>query len=317
MPAWTALKKQQEMQRDQRKFGWDDLFDLLQTAAGAYGTFQGVKQGRARTALSEDELAFRQDKETYDQGRDEIADLRQGRLDTLAQEKHEVGMQETGYYRRDPAEQGPMPADTQMTSGGWIRAPEPEYPEVPGSVHLGGGNYRTDESYLNDYERARMASMAREDAPATLTPWQRGERIEGGWVPEGQATTYDLDTQMPMREGQPRPVVGGLVAPPMPEGPVDPNPITFTGAQVVSLAAKAADPLAGGSAIYDEMGNAYSALSNLAGAGAGTTSGLTLTDILAGYPTITLTTADLNVLEQMLQRQGPAAVRAAIEQEFR
>lgn len=112
--AWRFRLAEEEEKR-RRKFGWDDLFDLLSTAASGYSAVAGIGEARKRTALAEEQFGYRQEQDVLDTER-------QARLDKLAAEKHDVTMGDAGYYRADPAMQGPMPADTQ-TVGDWTKMP--------------------------------------------------------------------------------------------------------------------------------------------------------------------------------------------------
>ncbi len=102
--------------REKRKFGWDDLFDLLNTAAGVYTGVKGIQEAGKRTTLAEEKFG-------YEQGQDTLAAERQAVLDARAGELHEAGMQESGYSRIDPAEQGPMPTDVRTVGDTWQKLP--------------------------------------------------------------------------------------------------------------------------------------------------------------------------------------------------
>ena len=107
----------EEEDRRRRKFGWDDLLGLLQTAAGIGTSIAGLKQSGERQALAQEQF-------DYGKGQDVLDAERQARLDARAQEQHETGMHDKGYFQPAPAMQGPMPATAQTTSTGMTRLPE-------------------------------------------------------------------------------------------------------------------------------------------------------------------------------------------------
>jgi len=107
----------EEEDRRRRKLGWDDLLGLLQTAAGIGTSIAGLKQSGERQALAQEQF-------DYGKGQDVLDAERQVGLDARAQEQHETGMHDKGYFQPAPAMQGPMPATAQTTSTGMTRLPE-------------------------------------------------------------------------------------------------------------------------------------------------------------------------------------------------
>jgi hypothetical protein len=222
----------EEEEKRRRKFGWDDLWDMLTTAAQGYSAVAGIGEARKRTALAQEQ----QDLATQGAGMNVLSEGREGVWNKLAET-----------YQGPPttAEIGEVPGPLGRQQ--FTETPPQEWPEVAGQTMVGGGkyvrNYPEDEPFIGphvappevagqkatwqDPESGRpyytREYPGEPDTPATLTPWQRGERIEGGWIPEEQIASYDLDTQMPLVDGQPRPAVAGLVAPPMPVPEEEPS----------------------------------------------------------------------------------------------
>ena len=60
MATWTAARQRE---RENKRFGWDDLFDLLNTAAGIYTGVQGVREAGKRTDIMGEQQAFNVQKE--------------------------------------------------------------------------------------------------------------------------------------------------------------------------------------------------------------------------------------------------------------
>lgn len=82
--AWRFQLAEEEEKR-RRKFGWDDLFDLLQTAAGGYAAVKGVQEAGKRTALAEEKFGYEQEQDVL--------------RETARQGTAMRGMEEAGYER--------------------------------------------------------------------------------------------------------------------------------------------------------------------------------------------------------------------------
>ena len=134
MPSWTVYKRQEE---ERKRFGWDDLFDLLNTAAGVYTGVKGIQEAGKRTALAQEQ----QDLATQSAGMDVLSEGREGVWNKLAEQFA-----------------GPPTAEQIGEVGGplgrqqFTEAPPQEWPEVPGQTHVGGGeyerNYPQDEPFI-------------------------------------------------------------------------------------------------------------------------------------------------------------------------
>lgn len=81
---WRFRLAEEEDKR-RRKFGWDDLFDLLQTAAGGYAAVKGVQEAGKRTALAEEKFGYEQEQDVL--------------RETARQGTAMRGMEEAGYER--------------------------------------------------------------------------------------------------------------------------------------------------------------------------------------------------------------------------
>ena len=215
----------EEEDRRRRKFGWDDLFDLLQTAAGGYAAVKGVQEAGKRTALAEEKFGYEQEQDVL--------------RETARQGTAMRGMEEAGYERvptltggyGDAAKAAQMGGDMgrvhpDLGDTAWRQPPEVDpmdktledrerlFEFLSGQLGEGQTLLPTTTGYRADW----MPGYGQEpDIPSPMSDRDRMGAIERGWSPESQATAYDLDTQMPLVDGQPRPVVGGLVAPPIPE----------------------------------------------------------------------------------------------------
>ncbi len=105
----------EEEDRRRRKFGWDDLFGLLQTAAGVYTGVKGVQEAGKRTDLATQQATMG----AMSEGRTGLWDI----LDDYV---------------------GPSPPSETTGPMGRMQfreTPPQEWPEVPGQTHVGGGQY--------------------------------------------------------------------------------------------------------------------------------------------------------------------------------
>ena len=159
MPSWTVYAAQareaEKARKEARRFGWDDLFSLLNTAAGAYGTYQNVQAGKAAHELDVDKLEYNREVLGEDQRQFDVDELaRQGGAMRDLGDKGFEQVEEPAFRGEWPeGAQAQMLADAVQEYGTegtafpdlgdtrWRQRPPAEYPEVPGQVHVGGGEY--------------------------------------------------------------------------------------------------------------------------------------------------------------------------------
>lgn len=99
----------------------------------------------------------------------------------------------------------------------WDKPPEPEMFTLPGTDYqIEAGSPAYERWAVNAEDRAWERANPQ---PDTLDAYQRANLIDSGrWSPTSTATTYDLDSQLPMHEGRARAVVGDLFSTPPPPG---------------------------------------------------------------------------------------------------
>ena len=120
--AWR-FKLAEEEEKRRRQLGFKDIMDLLMTGFQAYQGVQGIKQGREGQELA---------REKFD------ADVQTNTMGALSSGR-------TGVWDRAPEDYAGPPPPTEVAGPqGRMQfrpTPPPEYPEVPGQVHVGEGKY--------------------------------------------------------------------------------------------------------------------------------------------------------------------------------